>query len=75
MTKAATTVGFAVDVTDDVGGATGVKRVFALYRDESGIWKSIEMSHSSSRWSGAGPLVGNSVEWFIQAVDAPGTSP
>ena len=60
VTKAANTVGFAVDVTDDVGGASGVKRVLVLYRDASGVWKSIEMSHSSSRWSGAGPLVGNS---------------
>ncbi len=30
------------------------------------------MSHSSPRWSGAGPLVGTTVEWFIQAVDATG---
>ena len=47
---------FAVDVTDDVGGAGGVKRVLALYKDASGVWKSIEMSHSSPRWSGARPL-------------------
>ena len=33
VTKAGTTVGFAVDVTDDVGGAGGVKRVLALYKD------------------------------------------
>jgi Tol biopolymer transport system component len=72
VTKAAETVGFAVDVTDNVGGADGVKRVVVLYRDGSGVWKSIEMSHSSPRWSGAGPLVGGSVEWFIQGVDAAG---
>ena len=73
VTKADTTVGFAVDVTDDVGGAAGVKRVLALYRDASGVWKSTEMSHNNStRWSGAGPLTGNSVEWFIQAVDRSG---
>ena len=30
------------------------------------------MSHSSSRWSGAGPLVGTDVEWLIQAVDGGG---
>jgi hypothetical protein len=65
-------VGFAVDVTDDVGGASGVKRVLALYRDEGGAWQSIEMSHNSSRWSGGGPLTGDSVEWFIQAVDSSG---
>ncbi len=72
VTKADTTVAFAVDVTDDVGGANGVKRVLALYKDASGVWKSIEMSHSSPRWSGAGPLSGNDVEWIIQAVDGSG---
>ena len=74
VTKAGSTVGFAVDVTDNVGGADGVKRVLVLYRDENagGVWKSIEMSHSSPRWSGAGPLVGSSVEWFMQGVDAAG---
>jgi len=70
--KAENTVGFAVDVTDDVGGASGVKRVLVLYRDASGTWRTVEMSHSSPRWSGAGPLVGNAVEWFIQAVDGSG---
>ena len=30
------------------------------------------MSHGSSRWSGAGPLVGTAVEWLIQAVDGAG---
>ena len=30
------------------------------------------MSHSSPRWSGAGPLDGTAVEWFIQAVDSSG---
>ena len=74
MTKAGNTVAFAVDVTDNVGGADGVKRVLVLYRDENagGLWKSIEMSHSSPRWSGAGQLVGSSVEWFMQGVDAAG---
>ena len=74
VTKAGSTVGFAVDVTDNVGGADGVKRVLVLYRDENvgGVWKSIEMSHSSPRWSGAGQLVGSSVEWFMQGVDAAG---
>jgi hypothetical protein len=72
VTQAGSTVGFAVDVTDNVGGENGVKRMLVLYRDGSGTWKSIEMSHSSSRWSGAGPLAGNSVEWFMQAVDGSG---
>ncbi len=69
VTQAASTVGFAVDIEDNA--AAGVKRVVALYRDESNSWKSIEMSQGS-RWSGAGPLVGTTVEWFIQAVDASG---
>ena len=72
VTKAGTTIGFAVDVTDDVGGASGVKRVLVLYKDASGVWKSIEMSHSSPRWSGAGPLSGDMAEWMIQAVDGSG---
>jgi hypothetical protein len=71
VTQASGTVAFAVDVNDNVGGAAGVKRVVALYRDASATWKSVEMSHGS-RWSGAGPLVGTTVEWFIQAVDAAG---
>jgi hypothetical protein len=67
------TVGFAVDVNDN-SGVDGVKRVLALYRDASGSWKSIDLSHvaGNSRWSGAGPLTGTSVEWFIQAVDGSG---
>jgi Peptidase family C25 len=72
VTRAGGTVGFAVDVTDNVGGEAGVKRVVALYRDASGLWKSVEMSRGSSRWSGAGPLVGTDVEWIIQAVDGAG---
>jgi Tol biopolymer transport system component len=72
LTRAGGTVAFAVDVTDNVGGEAGVKRVVALYRDESGTWKSIEMSHGSPRWSGSGPLVGTNVEWMIQGVDASG---
>ena len=64
-------VAFDVDITDN-GGATNVKRVLTLYKDATGLWKSIEMSQSSSRWTGAGPLVGTGVEWFIQAVDGSG---
>jgi hypothetical protein len=71
VTQAGTTVGFAVDIDDNVGGGAGVKRVLALYRDESGVWRSIELAQGS-RWSGAGPLVGDELEWAIQAVDASG---
>ena len=72
LTRADDTVGFAVDVTDNVGGEAGVKRVVALYRDVGGLWKSVEMSRGASRWSGSGPLVGTDVEWVIQAVDGAG---
>ena len=75
VTKAGATVGFAVDVTDldENGNAGTVKRVFALYKDGAdGTWKTAEFSQVGNRWSGAGPLSSNSVEWFIQAVDASG---
>jgi uncharacterized protein YjbI with pentapeptide repeats len=71
VTAAGATVGFAVDV-DDPNGPADVKRVFALYRDASGTWKTAEFSNNGSRWSGAGPLVGTTAEWFIQAVDGSG---
>jgi len=71
-TAAGGTVGFAVDVTDPDGDNT-VKRVFALYRDGSGTWKTAELSNGGgAHWSGAGSVTGTSVEWFIQAVDAAG---
>jgi hypothetical protein len=73
VTAAGSTVGFAVDVNDP-DGATDVKRVFALYRDGTGTWKTAEFSHNGSRWSGGGSVVGTTVEWFIQGVDGAGTS-
>ena len=48
--------------------------MLALYRDASGVWKPIELSHSSPRWSGAGPLSGDTAEWIIQAVDRSGNT-
>ena len=66
-------VAFDVDVTDN-GGAANVKRVLTLYKDATGVWKSIEMSRNGSRWTGAGPLAGPDVEWFIQAVDGAGNT-
>jgi Tol biopolymer transport system component len=73
VSAADTTVGFAVDVSD-ANGDSDVMRVFALYRDAGSTWKTAEFSHpvGSSRWSGAGPVTGTNVEWFIQAVDAAG---
>ena len=44
-------VAFDVDITDN-GGAANVKRALTLYKDATGLWKSIEMSQSSSRWTG-----------------------
>jgi hypothetical protein len=67
------TIGFAVDVTDDEG-IDAVKRVLALYKDGSGAWRSIDLAHAagSTRWSGGGPFTGSTAEWFLQAVDASG---
>ena len=68
-----TTVGFAVDV-DDSQGFGSVKRVLVLYKDGTGVWRSIDLSHaaSSKRWSGGGLFSGSAAEWFIQAVDQNG---
>jgi hypothetical protein len=67
------TIGFAVDVEDDQG-VDEVKRVLALYKDSSGAWRSIDLSHviGSDRWSGGGSFAGSTAEWFLQAVDASG---
>ena len=68
-----TTVGFAVDV-DDSEGFGSVKRVVVLYKDGTGVWRSIDLSHAaaSNRWSGGGLFSGTAAEWFIQAVDQNG---
>ena len=70
------TVGFALDVQDlDQAGNPGtVKRVVSLYRDCSSVWKLAELSKSpsSNRWSGGGPVNCDTVDYFIQAVDAAG---
>ncbi|HEY3543408.1 MAG TPA: PxKF domain-containing protein [Gaiellaceae bacterium] len=69
----ASTIGFAVDINDD-SGVDGVKRVVALYNDDTGTWRSIDLSHTtgSPRWSGAGAFHGTTSEWFVQAVDGAG---
>ena len=64
-------VAFSVNVTDP-DGASDVKRVLAIYRDSTGVWRRAEFSHTGSLWSGAGPASGDNVEWFIQAADAAG---
>jgi Tol biopolymer transport system component len=66
-------VAFDVNVADD-GGAANVKRVFTLYKDATGLWKSVEMSRNGSRWTGAAPFSGSTVEWFMQAVDGAGNT-
>jgi hypothetical protein len=78
VTKAVATVGFAVDVTDYNENHVAVpndrvKRVLALYKDASGgVWKAVDLSRvgTSARWSGGGSVTGDTVEWFIQAVDS-----
>ncbi|MET1009440.1 MAG: C25 family cysteine peptidase, partial [Gaiellaceae bacterium] len=64
-------VAFDVNINDN-GGPANVKRVLTLYKDATGLWKSIEMSQNGSRWTGAGPLAGTNVEWMMQAVDGSG---
>ncbi|HEX7254835.1 MAG TPA: right-handed parallel beta-helix repeat-containing protein, partial [Gaiellaceae bacterium] len=70
------TVGFALDVEDrDEAGEPGiVRRVVALYRDCSSVWKLAELSKDpeSNRWSGGGPVGCNTIDYFIQAVDGAG---
>jgi MBG domain (YGX type) len=64
-------VAFSVNVTDP-DGASDVKRVLAIYRDSTGVWRKAEFSHTGNLWSGGGPASGDNVEWFIQAADAAG---
>ena len=66
-------VAFDVNISDD-GGAANVKRVLTLYKDSTGVWKSIEMARNGSRWTGAGAFAGTQVEWIMQAVDGAGNS-
>ena len=51
-----------------------MKRVLVLYKDGTGVWRSIDLSHApaSKRWSGGGLFSGSAAEWFIQAVDQNG---
>ena len=51
-----------------------MKRVLVLYKDGTGVWRSIDLSHAagSNRWSGGGLFSGSAAEWFIQAVDQNG---
>jgi hypothetical protein len=70
-------VSFSVDVTDSNGLAAGtVQRVVVAYADGAGAaWHFMDLVQSapgSSRWAGGAPLVGNNVQYFVQAVDAAG---
>jgi WD40-like Beta Propeller Repeat/Right handed beta helix region/Periplasmic copper-binding protein (NosD) len=71
--KAAGSVNFALDVTDSDGSST-VKRVLVAYKDASGpAWRFVELTNGGGdRWSGTGPLVGSSLQYFAQAVDEHG---
>ena len=66
-------VGFSLDVTDvdPTGGTPDVKRVLVLYLD-GGIWRSLDLGHIGSHYSGAGPLAGTSTEYYVEAVDTAG---
>ena len=66
-------VGFSLDVTDvdPTGGAPDVKRVLVLYQDGA-IWRSLDLGHVGSHYSGAGPLAGTSTEYYVEAVDSAG---
>jgi hypothetical protein len=62
---------FQVEVTDD----SGIERVVAAYSLGSGTWNSIDLSYDAGEeaWSGDLSLTeGDSVDYFIQAVDGAG---
>jgi hypothetical protein len=61
-------IAFSAEVTD----ASGVKQVLVLYRDSSGTWRRADLGCSAGRCSGGGPLSGDSVDAFAEAVDGAG---
>jgi Tol biopolymer transport system component len=65
---------FTVDVTDAEGGPMDVKRVLVLYKD--GLeWRSADLTRSAtapSIWSGGGPVSGDQISFFVQAVEEGG---
>ncbi len=69
-----TAVAFTVDVADDVD----VARVLVLQTDSEspGTWHATELARQggTERWTGAGPapVVGEHVDYFVQAVDRSG---
>ena len=72
--RVGSTVGFAVDVTDNAG-ASAVKRVLALYQDCNGQWRRAELAKGAgSRWSGGGTVATacNDLSYLLQAVDSAG---
>jgi CSLREA domain-containing protein len=66
-------VAFSVDVTDPDVGPANVKRVYVLFRDEANVWHGVDLVRGpGSVWTGGAPLVGDQIEYFVQAVDAAG---
>ena len=69
-TKFGSNVGFVVNVDSAV-------RVLVLFRDSSAPvngsikWKAVELAQDTgnpSRWTGGSPIVGDNIEWIVQAV-------
>jgi CSLREA domain-containing protein len=66
-------VAFSVDVTDPGVGTANVRRVYVLFRDQANEWHGLDLVRGpGSVWTGGAPLVGDQVEYFVQAVDAAG---
>jgi hypothetical protein len=65
-------VGDRVAFSAEVADPNGVKEVVVLYRDSTGTWRRADLGCSAGRCSGGGPLSGNAVDYFAQAVDGAG---
>jgi hypothetical protein len=73
-TRFGSNVGFVVNVPD-------AERVLVLFRDASPPvngsikWKSVELAKDAanpSRWTGGSPIVGQNIEWLVQALSLNG---
>jgi Tol biopolymer transport system component len=66
-------VSFSVDVVDlPTGSAADVARVLVAFRDQASLpWRFLDLRRSgaTARWGGSASVSGNSVEYFMQAVD------
>jgi hypothetical protein len=68
------TVGFAADISDlTQNGQPGtVTEAIVLYLDGSGVWRRANLTCANGHCSGGGPLIGTSVDYIVEAVDAAG---